>query len=131
MEDAVSNSDSDGSDNEYSRAYSDSGFWEKVRRAARIAGETVLTPAFTLYYAALDPKTPVWAKTVCFSALGYFVSPVDAIPDPTPVVGFSDDVGVLVAASATVAAHITEDHVRQAKAALREWFGDDGASPAA
>jgi uncharacterized membrane protein YkvA (DUF1232 family) len=124
------NTDDPPSDNEFSKAYSESGFWDKVKRAARIAGEVVLAPAFTLYYTALDPKTPVWAKTVCFSALGYFVSPVDAIPDLTPAVGYSDDVGVLVAASATVAAHISAEHVRQARQALREWFGDDPAASA-
>jgi uncharacterized membrane protein YkvA (DUF1232 family) len=116
------------SENEFSKAYSDAGFWDKAKRAARVAGEAVLTPALTLYYTALDPKTPVWAKTVCFSALGYFVTPIDAIPDLTPAVGYSDDVGVLVAASATVAAHVTAAHVRQAKDALRDWFGDDAPS---
>lgn len=107
----------------FEREYSDPGFWEKVKRFARAAGEGVIEPALKLYYAAQDPGTPVWAKTVIYTALGYFISPVDAIPDATPIVGFADDLGVLVAAVATVAAHIKEEHVKRAKETMKSWFG--------
>jgi uncharacterized membrane protein YkvA (DUF1232 family) len=109
--------------NGFGKEYSDSGFWDKVKRFARAAGESVIEPSLKLYYAAQDPDTPLWAKSIIYAALGYFISPVDAIPDATPLVGFADDLGVLVAALATVAAHIKEEHVKRARETLKNWFG--------
>ena len=110
------------SDNEFEKEFSDNGFWDKVKKFAKSAGEAVLEPALKLYYAAQDPETPAWAKTTIYGALGYFISPVDAIPDITPLVGYSDDLGVLVAATAAVAAHVKEEHKAKAKDTLKQWF---------
>lgn len=66
-----------------------------------------------------DEDTPIWAKTTIMGALGYFISPLDAIPDITPFVGYSDDLGILVAAVAT---HIKDEHVEKAKETLKKWF---------
>ena len=69
-----------------------------------------------------NPKTPVWAKTAIIGALGYFISPIDAIPDIMPVVGYTD-VGVLAAATAAVATYIDEDVKKKAKDKMKYWFG--------
>ncbi|MDD4864225.1 MAG: YkvA family protein [Alishewanella agri] len=110
------------SDDKFSAAYSDDGFWEKVKGYAKVAGEGVLEPALKMYYAALDSNTPAWAKATMIGALGYFISPIDAIPDIVPVVGYGDDLGVLAAALATTAAHIKDEHVKRAKETLAQWF---------
>ncbi len=94
----------------FEKEYSDDSFWDKVKKYAKIAGKNVLEPALKLYYALQDRDTPAWAKTVIIGALGYFISPIDAIPDITPVVGYSDDLGVLIAAVATVGAYIKKEH---------------------
>lgn len=104
------------------RGFSDDGFWDKVKRYAKVAGESVLEPALKMYYAATDSDTPLWAKTAMYTALVYFVSPIDAVPDVTPLIGYSDDLGVLVAAAATTAAHIKDAHVAKAKETLKQWF---------
>jgi uncharacterized membrane protein YkvA (DUF1232 family) len=106
----------------FSSAYSDDSFWEKIKGYAKTAGENVLEPALKMYYSVLDSDTPAWAKTVIIGALGYFVSPIDAIPDVTPIVGYADDLGVLTAALAATAAHIKDEHVRKAKETLARWF---------
>ena len=111
------------SDNKFENEFSDEGFWSKVKKFAKSAGENILNPALKLYYAAQDPETPTWAKTTIYGALGYFISPIDAIPDLTPVVGYSDDLGVLVAATAAVAIHIKKEHKEKAKETLKQWFG--------
>ena len=110
------------SDNKYENEFSDESFWDKAKKFAKSAGETVLEPALKLYYAAQDPETPTWAKTTVYGALGYFISPIDAIPDITPIVGYSDDLGVLVAATAAIAAHIKHTHGEKAKETLKQWF---------
>ena len=108
----------------YGKEYSDAGFWDKLVRYARIAGQEVIEKALQLYYAAEHPNTPTWAKTVIYGALGYLIFPLDALPDVTPMVGYADDLGVLAAAIATVALYITDDVKRKAAQKLRDWFGD-------
>ena len=108
----------------FGREYSDSSFREKLLKYALIAGREVVERALQLYYAAQDPKTPAWAKTAIYGALGYFIFPLDAIPDVVPAVGYADDLGVLAAAVATVVMYITEDVKLKAGQKLRDWFGD-------
>jgi uncharacterized membrane protein YkvA (DUF1232 family) len=103
--------------------YSDSSFWEKVKGFALQAGREVIEKALWLYYAAQRPDTPAWAKTVIYGALAYFISPIDAIPDITPVVGYADDLGAISAAILMVSAYINEDVKNQAKSKLQDWFG--------
>ena len=107
----------------YSALYSDSKFWDKVKQGARTAGKRALEPALKMYYSATDKDTPLWAKTAIYGALGYFISPIDAIPDFLPVAGYTDDIGVLIAAAATVAAYIKEEHVKKAQLTLQQWLG--------
>ena len=107
----------------YEDSYSDASFWAKVKNYGKAAGRSVLDPAARLYYAGMDSATPAWARSTIAGALGYFISPIDAIPDITPVVGYTDDLGVLTLAVATVAAHITPEHKKKAREKLREWFG--------
>lgn len=67
-----------------------------------------------------DPATPRHVRLTLLAALGYFVLPLDAIPDIMPFIGFTDDAAVLAAALAAVAGSITPDHREKAKAALAE-----------
>ncbi|MCC4800288.1 hypothetical protein BCT30_15700 [Enterovibrio norvegicus] len=114
------------SDNKYLDEYSDASFWSKVKGFAQKAGYDVLEKALKLYYSATDDDTPKWAKTTIFASLGYFITPIDAIPDLTPVVGFSDDLGVLVAAAAAVVMHVKSEHSDKANEKLGQWFNKDG-----
>jgi uncharacterized membrane protein YkvA (DUF1232 family) len=108
----------------FEKDYSEQGFWDKLVSFAKTAGKEVIEKALWLYYAAQDPKIPSWAKTVIYGALGYFIFPIDAIPDITPVVGYADDLGVLAAAVATVSMYITDDVKALASQKLNDWFGD-------
>ncbi len=112
-------------DNDYGKQYSEKSFWEKVGKFAFQAGKLVVEKALILYHCLQDPETPTWAKTIIIGALGYFIMPLDAIPDLTPVVGFSDDLGALLLAFATVAMHVKEQHIEKAKEKLKTWFGED------
>ncbi len=107
----------------FEQYYSEDNFWQKLLNFARAAGQEVVEHV-SLYYAAQEPDTPAWAKTVIYGVLGYFILPVDAIPDLTPAVGYGDDLGVLVAALATVAAHVTPEIKARAKEKAAKWFGE-------
>jgi uncharacterized membrane protein YkvA (DUF1232 family) len=103
--------------------FSDSRFWDTVRRIAKRAGSEVIEEAITLYHCLRDPDTPAWARATIAGALGYFILPTDLIPDFIPVVGFTDDLGVFVAASACVAIHIKPEHRERAQRQIETWFG--------
>lgn len=104
--------------------YSETGFWTKVKDYAAAAGRNVIEKALWLYFAAQKPETPAWAKGVAYSALAYFISPFDAIPDFTPFVGYSDDLGALAAAIAVLAIYIDEEVKALALEKLVQWFGE-------
>lgn len=108
----------------YDAAYSRDSFRKKVASFAPAAGKKVIRGALTLYRCLRDPATPKWARARIVGALGYFIFPLDAIPDVVPLAGFSDDLGVLALALATVATHIKPEHKEKAEAKLRTWFPD-------
>jgi uncharacterized membrane protein YkvA (DUF1232 family)/uncharacterized tellurite resistance protein B-like protein len=103
--------------------YSDESFWAKLQKFALTAGREVVEKALTLYYTAQNPNVPAWAKTVVVGALTYFISPVDAIPDILVGIGFKDDLGVLLAAIATVSVYIDAKTKEQAQQKMSDWFG--------
>jgi uncharacterized membrane protein YkvA (DUF1232 family) len=70
------------------------------------------------YYCAFDYATPVQVKATLVGALAYFVLPFDAVPDMLPLVGFTDDAAVLLAALRVVAGHMRAEHRDAARAAL-------------
>ncbi len=111
--------------NEYEDAFSDKGFWDKLKHYARSAGREVVEKTLLLYYAMQEEKAPAWAKATIAGALGYFIVPLDAIADLTPAVGYADDLGVLVLAVAAVAAYINDDVRAKAAVKMRDWFGDE------
>jgi uncharacterized membrane protein YkvA (DUF1232 family) len=67
-----------------------------------------------------DPATPRRVKLTLLAALGYFVLPLDAIPDVMPLLGFTDDAAVIAAALAAVAGSITPQHRQKAKEMLTD-----------
>jgi len=105
----------------YEENYSEESFWDKIGSAIKKAGCEVIEKALILYYVAQDPETPVAIKTLIYGALGYFISPVDAIPDVIPGIGFTDDLGVLAGLITMLALSIKEKHKEQARETLSNW----------
>lgn len=79
--------------------------------------------ALILYYALQDNDTPAWAKGVILATLGYFIMPIDLIPDIKPVVGYTDDLAVIMKAFVVVAVHIKDDHITRAHDLWNRWAG--------
>ncbi len=119
---APSQPSSDAGTDKVTEDFDHEGFWTKARRVATRAGHEVIEKALWLYYAAQSPTTPAWARSVIYGALAYFVLPMDAIPDLIPVVGFTDDLGALAAAIATVSMYIDDDVREKAKNTMARWF---------
>lgn len=93
-----------------------SKFWPKMKRVA--SKVPFARDAAAAYYCATDRETPFRAKGILLDALGYFILPIDVVPDIFAVVGFTDDIAVLTAALAMIRAHIKMEHYDAADAAI-------------
>ncbi len=109
---------------QYQDAYSESGFWDKIRKVARQSGIRVVYCAMLLYYVLRSPEVSWEQKSIILGALGYFILPIDLIPDFIPVAGFTDDLSALLAAYAATKHCITPEIRLQAKRQVMQWFGD-------
>lgn len=113
---------------DYTGAYTEAGFWQKLKKFAATAGKEVVEKALLLYYAGQEEDAPAWAKATIVASLGYFIAPLDAIVDLTPAVGYADDLGVLALAIAAVATYINDDVRTKARDKMQGWFGEDEAA---
>ncbi|TMU87013.1 DUF1232 domain-containing protein [Bacillus sp. BHET2] len=105
--------------------YSEEKFWDKLKKYGVKAGHSVVYTALLLYFVLQKPDIPVKAKMVIIGALGYFILPTDFIPDIAVGIGFTDDLGALGLALLQVAMYIDDEVKVNAKAKLRDWFGED------
>lgn len=106
---------------QYGTYYSDNNFWKKIRRVAKKVGATVLQPVFTLYYLLQDEKVSVRHKAYIVGALGYFILPLDLIPDGLlPMIGFTDDIAVMTLVLKLVKDSITTEIKAKVKARLSD-----------
>lgn len=110
------------SEQDYSSDYNENSFWDKIKQTAKIVGREIVEKVLTMYFAVKDSDTPLWARTILIGAMGYFIAPIDAIPDVIPFAGYSDDAGAIAMALGAVAMHIKPAHTAAAKAKADEWF---------
>lgn len=107
----------------FARNFSESQFWKKLQHHASRAGFELVEKALTLYFVLQKPDLPAWARSSVIGALGYFLWPMDTVPDFMPLVGFSDDLTVLAAALTAIAMHVDDDVRQRAKRKAKEWLG--------
>lgn len=108
----------------YSKDYSEENFFGKVKGAVKKSGASVIYKALQLFYVTQNPDCPKKIKATIFAALGYFISPLDMLPDFTPVIGYTDDAAA-IALAITLAHVYIDDVVREkAKNTLRNIFGE-------
>jgi uncharacterized membrane protein YkvA (DUF1232 family) len=94
---------------------------ERMKKLVRKAGQEVLVAGLTLWFCLKDKDTPLRIKTLILGDLAYLVSPIDVIPDVIPVLGFSDDMGVLAATLVAISIHVKPTHREQAVETVGRW----------
>ena len=107
---------------DYARNYSDNSFWNKVLNIAKKAGIKIIYLALLLYYALNSNNLSLRDRATIYFALGYLILPVDLIPDSIPIIGLTDDFGVLINAFKRIKENITDDIRKLAKDKLIEIF---------
>jgi uncharacterized membrane protein YkvA (DUF1232 family) len=94
----------------YQRHFSDSAFQKTLRNATSLLrGQAIL-----LYLLLRDKETPAWVKASIIGVLGYFVCPIDLIPDFLPF-GFTDDLSAVTALLCVLDSYITPEMRQRAK----------------
>lgn len=71
------------------------GLWEKLERVGKKINFARDVKALFKYMR--DKYVPWYRKSIVIGALIYFISPIDAVPDLAPLVGYLDDLGVITA----------------------------------
>lgn len=103
--------------------YDPSSLMEKITKVAKKAGVKVVFVVMILYYATLDKDIPVKDRMMIIAALGYFIFPIDAIPDALPF-GFTDDMAAAVYVLKQIWGNLTPSTISKAKSQTRDIFGD-------
>ena len=112
----------------YAVFFSESNFWNTVQSYAKKIGVQSVYSSLLLFYAFKRKETPTWAKNIIIGVLGYLIAPIDLIPDLTPFIGYTDDLGVLGIGLVAIASYINDSVKLQAKTTLKEWFRNYDAS---
>ena len=94
----------------------------KITNYAQKAGIKVIYTVLLMWYAYKRKDSPTWAKRIILGSLAYFISPIDMIPDLTPFLGFTDDLGILGMGLVAIAAYVNEDVRSNARGKLSKWF---------
>lgn len=109
----------------YANKFSPSDFVDKVARVAKRAGAKLVYAALILYYTLQSDKVSKVDKALIVGALGYMISPLDAVPDAIPIIGLTDDLAVLVYVLKKVWCNVEQEVKDKARARLSKWFDED------
>ena len=105
--------------------FSKSEFVDKISKIAKRAGAKLVYVSLILYYMLQSKSVSVKDKAIILGALGYLISPLDAIPDAFPIVGLGDDLAVLLYVLKKVWTDVPEDVKVKARKKLDKWFDED------
>ena len=105
----------------HKKSFSELKLWKKISQFGKQIGSQGVYTALLLFYAYKRKETPRWAKNIIVGVVGYFIAPVDVIPDLTPFLGYTDDLKLLAVAVGTLGAYINSEVKEQAKEKLRSW----------
>lgn len=108
----------------YEKNYSEKGLFQKITGCVKKAGLGLVYKALQLFYVAQNPNVPMKIRAAIIAPLGYFISPIDLIPDITPLLGFTDDAAVIAGAMAIAHIYINDEIRQNAKDKIRKIFGD-------
>lgn len=107
----------------YASRYNPAALFGKLRQVARKTGVRIVYVVLILYYATLDSRLPLKDRLMVMAALGYFIIPLDLMPDSLPL-GFTDDYAALYFVLKQIWKNLTPETTLKARERIREWFGN-------
>ena len=106
------------SDPEYGTYFSDNAFWSKLQSLSGNGWCEMLKQVVTLFVLLKTPSTSMTLKITLIGALGYFIAPIDAIPDLIPLLGYTDDMSIIAMLLNQLSHAITPEIEQQVRALL-------------
>ena len=106
----------------YKSSYTEENLQTKLKKYGKKIGVNTTYYILLLYQMIVSNVVPLADKAIIIAALGYFISPLDVIPDIIIGTGFIDDVSVLLIALRQVIKNITPEIKQQAKERLGKMF---------
>lgn len=106
---------------EYGEHYSPQELFFKLARVAKNAGVKIVYCVLILYYALMYGDLTVKEKSVIIGVLGYFILPIDLIPDLLPL-GYTDDLSLIIFVVTKMKKSFTEDIRKMAVDRLKKYF---------
>lgn len=108
----------------FGNEYSEEKFLDKISRYAKKAGVKTVYASLLLYYAVFDKNFPIAQRAIIIGALGYFILPIDLVPDAVPMLGYTDDLAAMIYAVKTVWEYITPEVKEKAQNKIKSIFKD-------
>lgn|SRR5690625_224867 len=110
---------------DYRKYFSVRKFTTKILKYAKKMGVKLSYYSLLLFYSYQSPYISKKDKLVIAGALGYLIFPVDLIPDFIPVIGFADDLSIIVYAVSRVISNIDHDIKVRANRKMKQLFGEN------
>lgn len=99
--------------------------WESLKRwARRLEGE-----GLTLWFCCRHPGMPLLPKLLALAVVGYFLSPIDLIPDFIPVLGYLDELILLPVSIHLILKLVPEPVLIESRAAAGAWVEQHRPTP--
>lgn len=105
----------------YAAYYNPSRLFNKLKKVAKLAGVKTVHGLLILYYATFDKELPMKDRVMVAAALGYFILPLDLIPDAIPG-GFADDGAAIAYVLRHVWKNLSKPTFEKARHKLNQWF---------
>lgn len=109
----------------YTNDFSDGKFWSKMKEVAKKIGLKATSYALILYYVLQKKEVPLADKMLITGCLGYFILPLDLVPDIIPAMGYSDDVVGMLFAIKRCMNYVDNEIKENVSNRLVSWFDID------
>ena len=109
----------------YTNDFSDGKFWSKMKEVAKKIGLKATSYALILYYVLQKKEVPLADKMLITGCLGYFILPLDLVPDLIPAMGYSDDVVGMLFAIKRCMNYVDDEIKENVSNRLISWFDID------
>jgi uncharacterized membrane protein YkvA (DUF1232 family) len=99
--------------------------WERLKRWARALEDD----GVTLWFCCRHPGMPLLPKVLALLVVGYFLSPIDLIPDFIPVLGYLDELILLPVSIYLILKIVPAPVLADCRPAARDWVDKHQPTP--
>ncbi len=92
--------------------------WQRIKSWAR----TLKSDGMTLWFCCRHPQMPWLPKIFALLVVGYFLSPIDLIPDFIPVLGYLDELILLPGCIYLILRMVPPAVLTEARAEATQWI---------